>query len=102
MVEWESTLPMTDYNSLNTTYFKGIDVYPISLEFNDNIIPLLKCVAPCYTCLDSDPEYCLSCWGRSTDTGLDQPFETFFLQPSAPEKIGLVENGEIKYPNANK
>jgi hypothetical protein len=25
-----------------------------------------------------------------------------FLQPSAPEKIGLVADGEIKYPNANK
>lgn len=38
---------------------KGIDAY-----LTDDLKPKLKCNAPCYTCLDSDPNWCRSCWGK--------------------------------------
>ena len=41
-------------------YAKGIDNYT-----EGDIFPKLKCNAPCLTCLDSDPDYCTSCWGTT-------------------------------------
>lgn len=74
---WENDLlDNNDYLSLNETQFKGIDVY----RYND-IIPLLKCEEPCFTCLDTNPKYCLSCWGRETDIGEAGSFSKYFLQP---------------------
>jgi hypothetical protein len=72
--QWEiETLGGLDYVQMNETEFKGIDVY----RYND-IIPLLKCEEPCFTCLDTNPKYCLSCWGRETDIG-EGTFSKFFL-----------------------
>ena len=71
------------YLDLNSTSFKGIDVYPVSASQYDNLFPLLKCEDPCLTCLDTDPKYCLSCWGR--DTPVDEGvFTKYFLQPATP------------------
>lgn len=85
VAQWENTmiqlLESNNYADLNDNYFKGIDEYP----YND-IIPLLKCEEPCFTCLDNDPKYCLSCWGRDTDIG-SGTFSKYFLQPPT------VENG---------
>jgi hypothetical protein len=55
---WLDSLSNIPFSSLNSSHFVGVDDYP----WND-IFPLLKCQAPCYTCLESNPEYCLSCWG---------------------------------------
>lgn len=40
-------------------YLFHIDTY-----HGHDIKPELKCVAPCYTCLEAFPDYCMSCWGN--------------------------------------
>ena len=69
---WLQEMNSQAYTSLNNTYFVGVDTYP----WND-IRPILKCAPPCYTCLESRPDYCLSCWGRDSAPG----FRDYFLQP---------------------
>lgn len=32
----------------------------------NDLRPRLLCNAPCLTCLESNPDYCLACWGRGT------------------------------------
>lgn len=54
---------------------KGIDAY-----LTDDLKPKLKCNAPCYTCLDSDPNWCRSCWGALGGT----KYKDYFLQ-ATPE-----------------
>lgn len=60
------------------TYLFAIDDYPLN-----DIRPLLKCVAPCLSCLDAFPDYCMSCWGQfagEDETGVPQPNLRYFLQ----------------------
>lgn len=60
------------------TYLFAIDTYP-----ENDIRPLLKCVAPCLTCLDAIPDYCLSCWGQfagEDSDGVPQANLKYFLQ----------------------
>lgn len=59
-------------------YLFAIDTYP-----DNDIRPLLKCVAPCLTCLDAFPDYCLSCWGQYAGedaNGDPQENTKYFLQ----------------------
>jgi len=56
-----------------TKYAKGIDK-----TVGDHLRPELKCNPPCYTCLDSNPDYCTSCWGVGPENNID----TIFLQDS--------------------
>jgi hypothetical protein len=39
--------------------------------------PVLKCEAPCYTCLDAKPRWCTSCWGPGTSAPLNK--KTFLM-----------------------
>jgi len=39
--------------------------------------PVLKCLAPCYTCLDAKPQWCTSCWGPGTTAPLNK--KTFLM-----------------------
>ena len=52
-------------------YAKGID----TLEGNQ-ITPVLKCNTPCFTCLDTDRDYCTACWGP----GASGTFKLTYLQ----------------------
>ena len=52
-------------------YAYGID----TLE-GDQFKARLKCNSPCYTCLDGNPDWCLSCWGP----GASGDFKRTYLQ----------------------
>jgi hypothetical protein len=41
--------------------------YLIDTFLLNTVKPKLKCNGPCFTCLESDPDYCTSCWGVGTD-----------------------------------
>lgn len=59
-------------------YLFAIDIYP-----SNDIRPLLKCVAPCLTCLNAVPDYCTSCWGQFAGedaSGVPQANLKYFLQ----------------------
>jgi hypothetical protein len=61
-----------------TRYLYSIDKY----EETDTI-PELQCEAPCYTCLDANPNFCMSCWGEFAGTDSDgnkNANEKYFLQ----------------------
>ena len=53
----------------------------------DDVKPKLKCASPCYSCWDTDPERCTSCWGAGADDP-DKPDKEknkrLFLQYRAP------------------
>lgn len=51
-------------------------VYGIDKTVENNLEAKLKCNAPCYHCKDSDPDWCLSCWGP----GADGTFPSVYLQ----------------------
>jgi hypothetical protein len=53
------------------SYAKGIDRL-----VGNHIRPELKCAAPCYQCLESDPAFCTACWGP----GNNMDFVMTFLQ----------------------
>ena len=59
------------YSDLRKDYFKYVDYFP----FN-SVKPKLKCNFPCYTCLNNNANYCLSCWG----IGSKPRFKNTFLQ----------------------
>ena len=42
--------------------------------------PILRCEAPCYTCLDAKPRWCTSCWGPGTLDPADATNKMTFLQ----------------------
>jgi hypothetical protein len=56
-------------------YVVDIDKYD-----HDDVRPKLKCASPCYSCWDTDPERCTSCWGA----GKDNDNKRLFLQYRAP------------------
>ena len=52
----------------------GIDELP-----GNSKKPILKCEAPCYTCLDAKPTWCTSCWGPGTLDPADATNKLTFL-----------------------
>jgi hypothetical protein len=59
--------------SQNSSY-----AYPIDIAYGNLIRPELKCNTPCYTCLNTNPNYCTACWGKGTKGD----FKLTFLQTS--------------------
>ena len=64
----------------------------------NNVKPKLLCNAPCYTCLESDPDYCTSCWGE----GVNKDNKDIFLsrlpgqQTCTPYCVdGQTTNGNV-------
>ena len=41
--------------------------YLIDTYLLNTVKPVMKCNSPCLTCLESDPDYCTSCWGVGED-----------------------------------
>lgn len=39
------------------------------------MVAQLKCNAPCFTCLDTNPNYCSSCWGKEAK----KDYKNYFL-----------------------
>ena len=77
---------------------KGIDAL-----LTDDLKPQLKCNAPCYTCLDSDPDWCRSCWGAQGGT----KYKDYFLQATPSSSTcqracdnGYTTNGDKIIPNS--
>ena len=60
-------------------YVVNIDKY----DPND-VKPKLKCASPCYSCWDTDPERCTSCWGAGDEATGDNVNKRLFLQYRAP------------------
>lgn len=77
---------------------KGIDAH-----LTDDLKPKLKCNAPCYTCLDSDPNWCQSCWGKGALGG--SKYKEYFLQATPSSSTckkkcdnGYTTDGDIVIP----
>jgi hypothetical protein len=51
-------------------------LYSIDSYKQNDMVAQLKCNAPCYKCLDSDPNYCSECWGMGAKEG----YKNYFLQ----------------------
>ena len=69
---WAEAYLAKKYKDLRKDYFKYVDYFP----FN-TVKPKLKCNFPCFTCLNNNPNYCLTCWGL----GIKSRFKEVFLQP---------------------
>jgi hypothetical protein len=63
-----------------------IDTFPLN-----TVKAQLKCNDPCFTCLESDPDYCTSCWG----VGEDKDNFNIFLNrlPGVSTCLGSCEDG---------
>jgi hypothetical protein len=73
---------LTDYKDASIEAFlakvKGKEsTYGKLIDKSDttDLVAKLKCAYPCYTCLDSDPSFCSSCWGVGSSSE-----KLFFLQ----------------------
>jgi hypothetical protein len=63
-----------------------IDTFPLN-----TVKPMFKCVSPCFTCLESDANYCTSCWG----VGEEKLYSDIFLSrlPGRSTCLKACEDG---------
>lgn len=93
-----------DYKNFIQTALQSPNDYTYLIDKlpGNTVRPQLKCNSPCYTCLESDPDYCTSCWGVGED-GLN---ENIFLNRLPGQSTclphcedGYTTDGNVFNPN---